>query len=181
MLSMLQSIDGIWFRKHIGKQQDHGMVFNEEDRMEQVIERYSEFEQEKVEGWLRSTVETLYGNGIMFDGIDDSTFSRLAMEAMAKDWAVAFTTAENNLPDDFFTEDEWLSLYGSQNGTYQIAGSSPRLRDSMYDYFEYECTDDHPLMKDEDGQKRLIEKLGGLSYFEELVVLHRVQKWWQKQ
>jgi len=153
---------------------------SKEDQMDKAIESNKDFGRNMVSGWLRETIETLYGNGILFDGVDDATFSRMAMEAMAKDWESAFTIADIRIHNDLFTKDEWFALYGSQNGTFQSAGKAPRLRDSMYDYFEYECIDEHPLMKDVEGQKRLIEKLGGLSYFEELVVLYRIQKWWHK-
>lgn len=129
---------------------------------------------------LRKTIETLYEQEIMFEGIEDGTFVKFALEAMAKDWEAAFSMADIRFHYDMFTEDEWLALYGSQNGNLRCAGTAPMLRDNLYDYFYYNNIDDHPLMRDKEAQAKLIEKLAGLSYFDELVLLERIRTWWQK-
>lgn len=113
----------------------------------------------------------------------DDPYTEWAFNAMRADWEGAFSEADSRIMNNYFTQDEWYALYASQNGVARSAGMPGCLKYEVQDYFFYAkegCADDHPLLYDADGQKRLIEKLASLTYFDEVVVFYHIKKWWQK-
>jgi hypothetical protein len=104
-----------------------------------------------------------------------------ALQILEAEWLYAYNEASRRIGEKYFTENEWYALYAAFNGVVIVVNQGPILYDEISDYFFYSergCCDSHPLLKDPRGQRRLLEKVAGLSHFEELVVYSRIREWW---